>query len=114
MPCCFLSGRFPSKFERFCAVFVANHVKTKNSRSGLPPRGEHDDAAKSCPFNSANHFDADIHDALANMRRLDGSPLPHERYGPPVNFFAAKGCRKYWITKETPVLGYVSYIDYIN
>ena len=44
-------------------------------------------------------------DALANMRRLDGSPLPHERYSPPVNFFAAKGSRKYWITKKTPALG---------
>ena len=48
-------------------------LQTKNRRSGQPPRGEHDDAAKSCPFNSADHFDADIHDALANMRRLDGS-----------------------------------------
>ena len=103
----FLHGRFPLKFERFCAVYVANHVKNKNRRSGKPTRGEDEDS-KTCPFNFADHYDADIHDALANMRRLDGSPLPHERYGPSVNFFAAKGCCKNWITKKTPALGYVS------
>ena len=100
----FLSGRFPLKFERFCAVYVANHVKNKNRRSGKPTRTEDEDS-NTCLFNCADHYDADIHNALANMRRLDGSPLPHERYGPPVNFFAAKGSRKYWITKKTPALG---------
>ena len=101
-----LSCRFPMKYERFCAVYIANHVKNRNRRSGMPTWGDDDDS-KTCPFNSADHYDADIHDALANMRRFDGSPLPHERYGPPVNFFAAKGCRKYWITKKTPALGLV-------
>ena len=89
-----LHDRFPLKFERFCVVYIANHLKTKNRRSGLPVRGEEDDS-KSCPFNSADHYDPDIHDALANMRRLDGSLPPHERYGQPVNVFAPKGSSKY-------------------
>ena len=67
-----------------------------------------------CPFGSADNYDADIHDALVNMRRLDGSPAPHDKYGPPVKFFAPKGSRKYWISKRTPILGYVYYIDYFN
>ena len=111
---CCLSGRFPLKYDHFCSVFVANHIKTKNKGKGLHARGDKDDDSKMCPFGSADYYDADIHDALANMRRLDGSPLPHEKYGPPVNFFAPKGSRKYWITKKTPILGYVYYINYFN
>ena len=111
---CCVSGRFPLKYEHFCAVFVANHIKTRNRRSGVPSRGDQNDDSKMCPFGSADHYDADIHDALANMRRLDGSPAPHDKYGPPVNFFAPKGSRKYWISKRTPILGYVYYIDYFN
>ena len=111
---CCVSVRFPLKYEHFCAVFVANHIKTRNRRSGLPSRGDKDDDSKMCPFGNADNYDADIHDALANMRRLDGSPLPHEKYGQPVNCFAPKGSRKYWITKETPILGYVYYINHFN
>ena len=111
---CCVSGRFLFKYEHFCAVFVANHIKTRNRRSGVPSRGDKDDDSKMCPFGCADHYDDDIHDALANMRRLDGSPAPHEKYGPPVNFFAPKGSRKYWISKRTPILGYVYYIDYFN
>ena len=111
---CCVSGRFPLKYEHFCAVFVANHIKTRNRRSGLPSRCDKDDDSKMCPFGNADNYDADIHDALANMRRLDGSPAPHDKYGPPVNFFAPKGSRKYWISKRTPILGYVYYIDYFN
>ncbi len=28
-------GRFPAKYERFCAVYVANHLKTRNRRNGI-------------------------------------------------------------------------------
>ena len=111
---CCVCGRFPLKFEHFCAVFVANHIKTRNRRSGLPSRGDKDDDSKMCPFGAAYYYDAYIHYALANMRRLDGSPTPHEKYGPPVIFFAPKGSHKYWISKRTPILGYVYYIDYFN
>ena len=97
---------------------VANHIQVKtrnlNRRSGLPSRGEKDDDSKMCPFGSADYYDADIHDALENKRRLDGSSSPQEKYGPPVNFFTPKGSRKYWISKRTPILGYMHYIDYSN
>ncbi len=61
------------------------------------------DDSKMCPL--AALYDADIHDALANLRRLDGSIPKHDKYGPSVNFFAPKGSRKYWVKSSTPVLG---------
>ena len=113
---CCVSGRFPLKYEHFCAVFVANHIKTRNRRSGVPSRGDQYDDSKMCPLALPTIMTPipNIHDALANMRRLDGSPAPHDKYGPPVNFFAPKGSRKYWISKRTPILGYVYYINYFN
>jgi hypothetical protein len=41
-----------------------------------------------CPF--AEHYDGDIHDALANLCRVDGSIPSHDKYGPPVNFSLQK------------------------
>lgn len=96
--CCF--GRFPSKYERFCAHYVPNNLKTKNRRSGIEV--EIDDT-KMCPF--TEHYDADLHDFLSNLRRIDGSLPPHPQYGQPVNLFAPKGTRKYWVRASTPVLG---------
>jgi hypothetical protein len=43
---------------------------------------------------------------LSNLRRVDGSLPVHPQYGPPVNIFAPKGSRKYWIRASTPVLGF--------
>jgi hypothetical protein len=57
-----------------------------------------------CPF--AELYDADLHDFLSNLRRVDGSLPEHPQYGPPVNIFAPKGSRKYWIRASTPVLGF--------
>jgi hypothetical protein len=48
--------------------------------------------------------DTEIHDAVANMRCLDGSIPIHPQYGAPVNFFAPVGIRKYWVKSSTPVL----------
>ena len=56
-----------------------------------------------CPF--AEHYDADLHDFLSNLRRIDGTLPPHPQYGPPVNLFALKESRKYWVRASTPVLG---------
>ena len=53
----------------------------------------------------AEHYDADLHDFLSNLRRIDGTLPPHPQYGPPVNLFAPKGSRKYWVRASTPVLG---------
>ena len=92
--------RFPAKYERFCALFVPNHQKSRNKRNGMDV--EVDDG-KQCPF--VEHYDGFTHDLLANLRRLDGSIEPHPQYGVPVNLIAPKGTRKYWVKASTPVLG---------
>jgi hypothetical protein len=43
---------------------------------------------KKSMFLLAVNYDADIHDALASMRILDGTLPRHSEYGAPVNFFA--------------------------
>ncbi len=55
-------------------------MKTKIRRSGLPLEF---DESKMCPF--AELYDADLHDFLSNLRRVDGSLPVHPLYGPPVN-----------------------------
>ena len=95
-----LCGRFPSKYERFCPLYLANHEKTRNRRNGV--KSDVDDT-RQYPFNE--HYDGFTHDVLANLRRLDGSIEPHAQYGVPVNLFAPKGTRKYWVKSSTPVLG---------
>ena len=42
---------------------------------------------------------------MVNLRRLDGNIETHPQYGAPVNLFAPKGTRKYWVKASTPVLG---------
>jgi hypothetical protein len=66
------------------------------------------DYSKMCPF--AELYDADLHDFLSNLRRVDGSLQAHPQYGPPVNLFAPKGSRKYWIRASTPVLGFFLFL----
>ena len=106
----FLSvGRFHTKYERFCAHYVANYLKTKNRRSGIISAV---DDTKQCPFH--DDYDGYLHDCVANMRRLDGSIEPHPQYGPPVNLFAAKGTRKFWVKASTPVLGWGHLISCIH
>ena len=65
------------------------------------------DDTRQCPF--VEHYDGNLHDVLANLRRLDGSIETHQQYGPPVKLFAPKGTRnldrKYWVKASTPVLG---------
>ncbi len=62
----------------------------------------------------SEHYDPNLHDLLANMRRLDGTLPPHDKFGPPVNLFAPKGSRKYWIKSSIPAFGYLSDINYSN
>jgi hypothetical protein len=100
-------NRYP-RYERFGALFVPNHVKTKLKRQQQTITV---DDSKICPLQTL--YDADIHDALANLRRLDGTIPKHDKYGPPVNFFAPPGIRKYWVKSSTPVLGYYHYVHYI-
>ena len=60
---------------------------------------------KMCPM--AHDFDFQIQDAIANLRRLDGSILPHSEHGRSVDFFTDKGKRKYWIKASAPVFVYM-------
>ncbi len=93
-------GRFPAKYERFCAKYVPNNEKSKNKRN----KKEVDiDDTRQCPF--GEHYDGTTHDFLSNLRRIDGSIETHAQFGPPVNLFAPKGARKYWVKASTPVLG---------
>ncbi len=96
--CCF--ARFPMKYERFCAHYVPNNIKIRNRRNGVALEI---DESKMCPF--AEQYDADLHDFVSNLRRVDGSIVVHPQYGSPVNIFSPKGTRKYWVRASTPVLG---------
>ncbi len=105
--CCFY--RFPHKYTRFTAVFVPNHIKSRKRRHGDTSEP---DAFKTNPM--SDHYDPNIHDALSNMRRLDGTLPPHDKFGPPVNFFAPKGSRKYWIKASSSPFGYLAYLCYFS
>ena len=62
------------------------------------------DESKMCPLEL--YYDADIHDAVANLRKLDGDIPVHPQYGMPVNFFAPQKTRKFWTKSSTAELGY--------
>ena len=70
------------------------------------------DDTRQCPF--VEHYDGNLHDVMANLRRLDGGIATHQQYGPPVNLFSPKGTRKYWVKASTPVLGSVYCTRCIN
>jgi hypothetical protein len=52
-------------------------------------------------------YDGNLHDFIANLRRVDGSMAPHEKYGMPVNIFAAG--RKFWVKTSTSAFGCLTY-----
>ncbi len=47
-----------------------------------------EDESKMCPLEV--YYDADVHDALANLRRLDGDIPVHPQYGMSVIFLPPK------------------------
>jgi len=59
---------------------------------------------RSCPL--GHEYDADVHDAIAHLRILDGSLAPHSKHGRSVNFFAPPGEAKYWVRPSSPVFGF--------
>jgi hypothetical protein len=61
----------------------------------------------SCPL--GHTYDADIHDAIAHLRILDGSLPAHPTHGRSVNFFAEVGRPKYWIEASSPVFAFFLY-----
>ena len=55
--------------------------------------------------------DSDIHNAISQMRSLDGTVPPVAKHGPPlpgppVNFFAPYGQPKFWVKKGAHPFGY--------
>jgi hypothetical protein len=82
-------------------------METKIRRSGVPIDI---DESKMCPF--AERYDADLHDFLSYLRRVDGSLPVHPLYGPQINLFAPKDSSKCWIHASTPspVLGYFLFL----
>ena len=85
------------RYERFTPLFVPNSVKTWHRRHGTSVPDEK-------PLPLVDNYDGNLHDFIANLRRVNGNPEPHEKYGPPVNIFAAG--RKFWVTKSSPAFGY--------
>ncbi len=83
-------GSFPDKrFVRFGPHFIPPHIKQSNKKNNIPPPV---DASRMCPLGTC--YDADVHGALGNLRKLDGNIPVHEKFGMPVNFFAPKKSRK--------------------
>ena len=74
-------------------------------KSGADPKVVSEELSlRSCPL--GHHYDADLHDAIAHLRILDGSLPEHAKHGRSVNFFAPAGTPKYWVRSSTPVFGF--------
>ena len=82
--------RFPGKCERFNPFYVPKHARNKAKRYN---QAIFMDESKMCPFTTL--YDGYIHDALANMRRQDGSIPAHVKNDTSVIFFAPPGTCKY-------------------
>jgi hypothetical protein len=76
------------KFEHFCILQPT--VKQEAMNGGLDLNNS---VETSCPL--GHTYDADIHDAIAHLRILDGSLPAHPTHGRSVNFFAEVGRPKY-------------------
>ena len=97
-----LIGSFPDKrFERFGPLYILPHKRQSMRKSDIPVPV---DDSRMCPLGTL--YDPDVHDALSNLRRLDGNIPVHPQYGMPVNFFAPQKSRKYWTKPSTAELGY--------
>jgi hypothetical protein len=96
--------RWGGRFDNFNLPFVPAYAKTKAKKMKLDlPKEDH----RSCPL--AHEYDPDIHDAIAQMRILDGSKPVHSKHGPPVKFFSPKGEPKYWVKSNAGVFGFFFY-----
>ncbi len=69
-------GSFPDKrFDRFGPIYYPPHQKQKIKKNDIPAPVE---ASKMCPIEM--YYDGDIHDAVANLRKLDGTIPVHPQY----------------------------------
>jgi hypothetical protein len=69
------------------------------------------DDTRICP--QQVYYDGNIHNALANLRRVDGSIPFSEKYGMSVKFFAPSKKHKFWTKASTPELGYCIHILFV-
>ena len=76
-------GWFTYFCQSLCEVYHISHQKRKATRHEDPDPEE----SKMCPLAHDFQVDLQIHDAIANLRRLDGSILPHKNHGWSVDFF---------------------------
>ena len=58
-----------------------------------------------CPL--AHDFDLQMHYAIANLLRLDGSILPYKDQIRSFNFFTEKGKQRFLLKASTPLFGYL-------
>ena len=101
---------FPGKFERFGPLYIAPHKLQAMRQNNVPSPV---DPSKMCPLEM--FYDADVHEAVANLRKLDGEIPVHPQYGMPVNFFAPQKSRKFWTKPSTVELGFfISYFCIIS
>ena len=101
--------RWGGRYKHFNPPFIPSYEKTKARKAKLDGHPIPDlpcDEYLICPL--AHEYDAHIHDAIAQMRTLDGSHV-HAKHGPSVNFFAPKGEAKYWMRDGAPAFGYFFY-----
>ncbi len=101
--CSFLFLLFAVFLERFGPLYIAPHKKQDMRKNNVPAQV---DASKMCPLEM--FYDADVHEVVANLRKLDGDIPVHPQYGTPVNFFAPQKSRKFWTKPSTAELGYFS------
>ena len=88
---------------------MSSFEKAKATRKQLPVPF---DDGQWCPL--VNDYDEDIHNAISQMRSLDGTVPPLAKHGPPlpgppvntVNFFAPYGQPKFWVKKGAHPFGY--------
>jgi hypothetical protein len=101
--------RWGGRYKHFNPPFIPSYEKTKARKAKLDGHPIPDlpcDEYLICPL--AHEYDAHIHDAIAQMRTLDGSHV-HAKHGPSVNFFAPKGEPKYWVGKKSGPFGFFFY-----
>ena len=84
-----VAGSWDGLFNYFCAVYQTGHQRRKANRHEAADQEE----SKMCPL--AHDFNLQIHYAIVNLRRSDGSILPHQDHGRSVDFFTGKGKRKF-------------------
>ena len=99
--------RWRGRYDHFARPHFASYEITKRTKLADPKVLSEELSLKSCPL--GHEYDADLHDAIAHLRILDGSLPEHAKLGCAVNFFATAGTAKYWVKSSSPVFGYFFY-----